>query len=234
MRDLIRIRFLISLGMALSLAALGAGAQAPADPAEQEALKMTPNKEHGREVYEVCASCHLPEGWGQPVGTFPQISGQHRNVIIKQIFDFRSGNRVNPIMLPFTTDASFGGIQGIADVAAYVEALPMTPSPGLGPGDDLQHGETLYKANCAKCHGEAGEGDNEKFYPRIQGQHYPYLLRQFQSIRDGSRKNANAEMIQQIQSFQEKDVKAVLDYVSRLKPPADKVAAPGWTNPDFD
>jgi hypothetical protein len=24
-----------------------------------------------------------------------------------------------------------------------------------------------------------------------------------------------------------------LDYVSRLRPPADKLAEPGWTNPDF-
>ena len=41
-------------------------------------------------------------------------------------------------------------------------------------------------------------------------------------------------MVQQIQTFTERDTLAVLDYVSRLKPPAELVGAPDWVNPDFD
>ncbi len=36
-----------------------------------------------------------------------------------------------------------------------------------------------------------------------------------------------------IQDFDERDVRAVMDYVSRLEPPAELQAPPGWRNPDF-
>ena len=43
-----------------------------------KAMTLTPDRENGIEVYEVCSACHLLEGWGTPNGTFPQIAGQHR------------------------------------------------------------------------------------------------------------------------------------------------------------
>ncbi|PCD77174.1 c-type cytochrome [Pseudothioclava arenosa] len=201
---------------------------------QDEALHLTPNHENGIEVYEVCSACHQLNGWGLDDGTFPQIAGQHYNVIIKQLADIRALNRDNPTMYPFALPSEIGGSQSIADVAEYISNLPMNPNPGLGAGDDLEHGAQLYKDNCVRCHGENGEGDNEKFYPRIHGQHYNYLVRQYQWIKEGKRRNANPDMVQQIQTFTERDTLAVLDYVSRLKPPAEMVADPDWVNPDFD
>ena len=201
---------------------------------QDEALHLTPNHEHGIEVYEVCSACHQLNGWGLTDGTFPQIAGQHYNVIIKQLADIRALNRDNPTMYPFALPSEIGGSQSIADVAEYIAKLPMNPENGVGEGTDLEHGEALYKENCVRCHGEEGEGNNEKYYPRIQGQHYNYLVRQYQWIKEGKRRNANPDMVQQIQTFTDKDTKAVLDYVSRLKPPADMLAAPDWVNPDFD
>ena len=201
---------------------------------QDEALTLKPNRENGIEVYEVCAACHLYEGWGQPDGTFPQLAGQHKNVIIKQLADIRALNRDNPTMYPFALPASIGGAQSIADVADYIATLPMNPEPGRGPGTDLALGEKLYKDNCVRCHGAQGEGIAEKYYPRIQGQHYNYLLRQFEWIRDGKRRNANPDMVKQIQGFSDKDMAAVLDFVSRQQPPADMVGTVGWENPDYD
>jgi cytochrome c553 len=200
---------------------------------QDEALHLTPDLENGIEVYEVCAACHLYEGWGQPDGTFPQLAGQHRKVIIKQLADIRALNRDNPTMYPFALPESIGGAQSIADVAEYIATLPMNPEPGRGPGTDLEHGAQLYKVNCVRCHGEHGEGIAEKYYPRIQGQHYNYLMRQFEWIRDGKRRNANPDMVKQIQEFSNKDMAAVLDYVSRQQPPADKLGVVGWENPDY-
>lgn len=201
---------------------------------QDEALTLTPNLENGIEVYEVCAACHLYEGWGQTDGTFPQLAGQHKNVTIKQLADIRALNRDNPTMYPFALPESIGGAQSIADVAAYIATLPMNPEPGLGEGNDLELGAQLYKDNCVRCHGDNGQGIPEKYYPRIQGQHYNYLMRQFEWIRDGKRRNANPDMVKQIQGFSDRDMKAVMDFVSRQKPPAKDVGEPGWENPDFE
>ncbi len=198
------------------------------------AKNLTPDLNRGRELYELCAVCHAAEGWGEADGSLPVIAGQHRNVLIKQLADIRARNRDNPTMYPFAIPSALGGAQAIADVTAYIAKLPMNPTPGVGTGDDLEHGQKIYKENCVECHGLQGEGDRDKYYPRIHGQHYHYLLRQFRWIRDGKRRNANQVKIGQLERFTNRDLKAVMDYVSRLRPPEKLLAKPGWTNPDFD
>ncbi len=200
---------------------------------EEEALKDTPNIKNGRDVFEVCSACHMPEGWGKQDGTFPQLAGQHYKVIIKQLSDIRAGNRDNPTMYPFALPSQIGGPQAIADVAGYIQTLKMDPNNGKGDGKDLELGKKLFADNCAKCHGDRGQGNNDKFFPRLEAQHYKYLLRQFEAIKAGKRRNANPDMVKQIHAFTDRETHAVLDYVSRLQPPADKVAPVGWTNPDF-
>ncbi len=204
-----------------------------------EALDLVPNLENGLYVYEVCAGCHLPEGWGMKDGTFPLLAGQHREVLIKQLADIREGNRDNPTMYPFALPASIGDAQALADVVGYIEKLPMNPAHGTGPfavgSAEYTKGETLYKDNCVQCHGAVGEGNKEKFYPRIQGQHYAYMLRQFEWIRDGKRRNANPDMIKQIEAFSDEDMVAVIGFVSLLKVPKEDLAeSADWKNPDFD
>ncbi|MDM8547893.1 c-type cytochrome [Candidatus Venteria ishoeyi] len=202
---------------------------------QYQAMNLPTSRENGIEVYEVCSACHLTEGWGMTDGTFPQLAGQHRSVLVKQLADIRALNRDNPTMYPFAKKESIGGVQEMADVTEYIAKLPMNPNNGVGAGDNLAHGEKLYKDNCVKCHGENGEGMADKYYPRIHGQHYKYMLRQFEWIRDGKRRNANPDMVKQIKGFSDADMAAVIDYVSRVKPPKEMVAeSPDWQNPDYD
>ena len=205
---------------------------------QEKAMHLTPNQENGFEVYEVCSACHLPEGWGGKDGTFPMLAGQHRAVLIKQLADIRALNRDNPTMYPFALPESIGDVQALADVTAYIQKLPMNPDNGKGEwaegAAEFTQGKKLYDDNCTQCHGNEGEGIADKFYPKIQGQHYNYMLRQFEWIRDGKRRNANPEMVEQIKGFSNKDMEMVINYVSRIKVPAEDLGPPGWLNPDFD
>ncbi|MCB1763630.1 MAG: c-type cytochrome [Gammaproteobacteria bacterium] len=217
---------------------------------KSEAMLLVPDRERGIAVYEVCSACHLLEGWGLEDGTFPQLAGQHRNVLIKQLTDIRAKNRDNPTMYPFALDEQIMAVAGyhegeinpaqlVADVTDYISKLPMNPQPGVGPWEkntpEFEQGKKLYMDNCTQCHGDDGEGSNEKFYPRIQGQHYNYMLRQFEWIRDGKRRNANPDMVSQIKGFTDKDMQMVINYTSRHMPPAKDLApSVDYQNPDYD
>ena len=137
------------------------------------ALGLTPDLENGVDVYEVCAACHLTEGWGTKEGTFPQLAGQLKGVLIKQLADIREGNRDNPTMYPFALPESIGDVQSLADVVAYIEKLPMNPDNGKGEWEEgtaeFTQGKKLYQDNCVKCHGEQGEGNLKEFFPLDPG-----------------------------------------------------------------
>ena len=199
----------------------------------EQALKLKPDLENGRKLYKMCVACHGPEGWGDDNGSYPQIAGQLPGVTIKQLADIRAGNRDNPIMRAFSSQRALGDAQDIADVAGYIAALPMTPYNGQGSRRYLALGEEVYKRDCLDCHGENGEGDAKKHIPVIHGQHYEYLERQYRWIRNGRRRNANKEMVEQIQNYTSKEERAVLSYTASLLPPEEKLADPDWENPDF-
>jgi cytochrome c553 len=212
------------------LAAAGAFAQPPAPKAEGieaegyqwnkmegekvEALELRGDATRGEEAYEVCSACHLPSGAGRPDGTFPQLAGQHATVLIKQMADIRAGRRDNPIMYPFAI--TLVDPQELADVAAYLQTLPIPTGNGQGPGTDLATGERLYKRDCVQCHGDQGQGNEEKFYPVLAGQHYEYMLRQIRDIAALRRRNANPDMVKVVKGYQDPELQAVVDYMSRL------------------
>lgn len=188
-------------------------------------LSQLPDIEEGKKLFNICSKCHGIEGWGASDGEFPQLAGQHRSVIIKQLLDIRSGKRNNPVMRPIILGLSNGSDQAIIDVAAYIATLKMDPEPEFGEADEemLKTAKLTYVEKCASCHGVNGEGKAEKFYPLLQGQHYEYLLRQLKHIQSNERKNANHIMKKVISKMSHKELDHLADYISRMEPSEDKV-----------
>jgi cytochrome c553 len=107
----------------------------------------------------------------------------------------------------------------IADVAYYLTALPIGPNNGKGPGTGMVRGKQLYDKDCADCHGAKGEGDAVKYFPMVAAQHYKYLLREVNFIRDGDRRNSNPDMVNAIKPYTSSDLEAVSDYMAALPSP---------------
>lgn len=192
-----------------------------------EALHKKGDIKNGKEAYEVCGACHLPSGAGRPDGTFPQLAGQHSTVLIKQMADIRAGLRDNPTMYPFA--ATLVDPQELADVALYINSLCIPIDHGKYEGADaalqVAKGKELYEKQCLECHGKNGEGNKEKFYPVIAGQHYKYLLRQMTEIRDGKRRNANPDMVKVIKPYTNEQLVAISAYQSSLSMPGSMCKA---------
>lgn len=187
-------------------------------------LHFTPDVENGERVYEICASCHLPDGWGNRDGVYPQLAGQHATVLMQQLLDIREGRRDNPAMYPFVQERSIGGYQNLADVVAYISTLPMTPFNGQGEwgiaSQEYQLGEQVFVQKCAACHGERAEGNSDAKYPRLQGQHYAYLIQQARLITSHQR-IVNPAMTTAITSLSAIETAAVMNYISRIEVPEE-------------
>jgi cytochrome c553 len=185
-------------------------------------LQFKPDVVNGERVYAVCESCHLPDGWGNSDGVYPQLAGQHAKVLMKQLLDIREGRRDNPSMYPFVQERTIGGYQNLADVVAYISTLPMSPFHGKGKwgkaSEEYQQGAQLFKDKCLVCHGDEAQGNSDAIIPRLQGQHYAYLVQQARLIVNDQRK-ADPGMVAIINSLNFDQIDWVMNYISRIRVP---------------
>lgn len=212
---------MISLALTALVAApalaVGPGQALPNDAEMARILAVKGDPVKGKDAYDICRGCHRPDASGKAEAGYPQLAGQHPQVIIKQMADVRAGRRDSHKMLDFIVEEVVPAEQ-IAHIAAYLHSLPVPATNGKGDGRMLDLGKHLYERDCAACHGKDGEGIGEKFYPRVAGQHYNYLYRESKESRDKGRRNSNAEMVRLIRHYTDDDLKAVSDYMSRLVP----------------
>jgi len=197
--------------------ATAASAANPVDSTAETATEPMPvgNIADGKAAFAVCAVCHLENGAGRPDGVFPQLAGQYANVTYRQIADIRDCRRADPIMYPFA--ATLKNEQVLADLAAYIESLPLPLDNGKGPGTDYAMGAELYSRDCADCHGERGRGNGEQRVPMIASQHFAYLSRQLEDVAGLHRENADDKMVKVAANYSQREREAVADFVSRLE-----------------
>jgi cytochrome c553 len=217
-----------SLALAIMLAGLPGAALAqvtvllPTDGDIKATLALPGDIPRGKDAYAECQTCHRQDGSGRATFNVPRLSGQHASVLIKQLMDIRSGLRVNQEMKDYMFDSDLT-LQDFADMAAYLQSLPVAGKIAQGPAELVPRGQALYASNCAGCHGEHGEGRAELFYPMLASQHYSYLLREIDLILTGERGNSNPAMPAILSNLSADDKRAVAAYLAQLPAPGKTV-----------
>ncbi|MDR2153630.1 MAG: c-type cytochrome [Burkholderiaceae bacterium] len=88
------------------------------------------------------------------------------------------------------------------------------------PAFAQEDGAKLYQEKtCWSCHGKDAKTPLLPEYPKIAGQNAQYAERQMLDIKSGARANGNSAAMNGIMVLvNEKEIKAIAEYVSKLKP----------------
>lgn len=170
----------------------------------------------GQRLYAPCVVCHQPNAWGSPDGTIPNLAGQNKRYLEKQLAVFRSGARVDAAMQIIAEHKVFDDQHNMAAVADYLSKLEANSKPVEGSGEHLRLGQEIYAHICAACHGVGGRGAPANRVPRIAGQHYPYLQRQIEAAAALHKDLAPPEMTSALRGMRPQEKDALADYISRL------------------
>jgi len=149
------------------------------------------NAEAGKAKAAMCAACHGADG-NAPVAMYPKLAGQHADYIVKQLKEFKSGARKDPIMMGMSAGLSE---QDMMDIGAHYQSLQMTE--GTTPEDVVAKAKSLYQGGdmernipaCIACHGPRGNGNGLAKFPKISSQNEAYLAAQLKKFRSGDRAN---------------------------------------------
>jgi cytochrome c553 len=214
---------IVSLSSAVALLPAAHGA-ANASAEFTQALRSAPNLERGAELFRDCAACHGAMGGGSESGDVPRIAGQHFNVLVRQLVDYRHETRWDIRMEHYAGRRLLDTPQAIADVAAYASGLDDRGPRGVGAGQHVGRGASIYAQQCAQCHGASGQGNAKRVVPRLAGQHYEYLLRQMYDAVDGRRPNFSRSHVRLLARLDREELVGVADFLSRSEwsaPPAE-------------
>jgi cytochrome c len=90
----------------------------------------------------------------------------------------------------------------------------------LSNGAMAADGAKLYQdKTCWSCHGKDGKKPILPDYPKIAGQNAKYVEKQMMDIKSGARANGSSAAMKGVMDLvSEADIKAIAEYVSKMKP----------------
>ncbi len=177
------------------------------------------NAAAGQAKAAVCAGCHGADGNGGADPLWPKLAGQDPDYIAKQLADFKSGARKDPIMAGMAAPLSAADMKNIGAYYASLKAKP-------GAARDAQMarlGEKVYRGGnakmgvsaCMSCHGPSGHGIPPRF-PKVSGQNAAYTNKQLLAFKAGTRANDGETMTRMAFRMSEQEIRAVSEYMTGL------------------
>jgi cytochrome c553 len=176
------------------------------------------NVKAGKGKAATCAACHGADG-NALIPMYPSLAGQSANYLAKQLKEFKSGDRKDPVMAGMVAGLSEEDMYDLAAFFAVQES-----KPGTGEGSEI--GQKLYFSGdaakgvtaCIACHGVNGKGMKQAGFPSIAGQSNDYLKKQLGMFRDGSRNNDTNGIMRNIAiKLSDADIEELAKYMSSLK-----------------
>jgi len=177
------------------------------------------NPAKGQAKAAACAGCHGADGNGGADPAWPKLAGQDADYTAKQLADFKSGARKDPIMAGMAAPLS---AQDMKDIGAYYAGL----KPRAGAARDAalaKAGEKIYRGGnakmgvtaCMSCHGPSGHGIPPR-YPRVSAQSAAYIEKQMLAFKSGARANDGDIMTRIAFRMSEHEIRSVADYMAGL------------------
>jgi len=168
-----------------------------------------------------CGGCHNPDGNSVLPGN-PKLAGQHEQYIVKQINDFKSMARPNPIMMGMA--AAIASDEDAQNIGAYFASQKSTNDAAdeskVALGRDIYRGGNSATGvpACMGCHGPNGSGNPTAKYPTLAGQQVAYTITQLNAFRDGSRANDAGSMMRNVAAHMSNvEIEAVANYITSMK-----------------
>ncbi|MEO7050487.1 MAG: c-type cytochrome [Rhodanobacter sp.] len=201
------------------LPASSSSAAAPASVAE---IAVKPgDATAGQAKAAVCGACHGLDG-NSSDAQYPKLAGQSEQYIVRQLTDFKSGKRQNPIMLGMATPLS---TQDMHDVGAYFAS--QKSRPGVADQALVEPGQALFRQGdpkrdipaCMACHTIDGSGNPGAMYPQLAGQHAQYIEAVLKAWHDGDSwgSDAHSQIMPTIaKKLDAKDISALASYIEGL------------------
>lgn len=176
-------------------AGIGYAAVMPANAAEDIETKVRP-----------CAACHGDNGVPTDPKTIPVIWGQEQSYLMKQLRNFRNGERNSAIMSPIARDLAEEDLRKMAALFAAKpwpaqRASAKAPAPPKGI------------AQCEVCHQPNFQGGMPA--PRLAGLSYEYLVAAMRAYAKDERTN-NLDMPGFMRALPERERDAIARYISAL------------------
>ncbi len=155
---------------------------------------------------QTCTVCHGQNGMPTDSKTIPIIWGQQQSYLVKQLHDYRSGDRDSPIMSPIAKQLAQ---EDLRKIAAYFAAKswPAQSAAAAAPPPPMGISQ------CQPCHQPNFEGGPPA--PRLAGLSYEYLLAEMRSFAADVRTN-NEDMPKFMQALTDSEIDAMAHYLSAL------------------